>query len=102
MPVASKRTTTVGSATLPSLLLSALLLGGCVTTGGRTGIPSLGVAVPGDCNRLLVPVRVRPAQPQDDARLAYLREHSARLANAGRIVAGRKCWDRVRAYYGGR
>jgi hypothetical protein len=48
-----------------------------------------------------MPVKAPIATPDDDARLAFLRERAARQQNASRIVKGRDCWEGLRKKYRG-
>lgn len=73
-----------------------------MTSADRPGIPkSLAVDIPADCNRVLMPVKAPIATPDDDARLAFLRERAARQQNASRINNGRDCWEGIRKKYRG-
>ena len=84
-----------------ALASSALALSSCVRRLDSVPAP-LAVDLPDICEQILKPVPLPDIRPDDDARVAFMRDDAALLEANDRIVTGGNCLRDQRRGYGGK
>lgn len=81
--------------------LSVLMLCGCASFRSADLPAPLKAVLPDICERILEPVDLPAVGPEDDARVAFMKDDAALIVANGRIAGGRACVRDMRDDYAG-